>query len=477
MNNNGKPNSIKMFSGKRSYKFQCNSIKRSKYTRSTEKYVDASSLKRKRILMYIFLTILLSSFLVYIYSKSQSSYDIWRSLGNSGTAVDFIDSLKGDQGEQGIKGEQGGRGPQGDSAFEIWKNSNLSNSSKTEDEFIKTLKGDTGEKGDSSYEAWRNSSTQNKYKSEAEYIRDLKGDQGEQGDSAYEIWKKADINNADKTEGDFFNDLKGVQGEKGDSSYEIWKKLDIENSNKSAKDFINSLKGEKGDQGDSAFVVWRDSDPANSDKTEADFIASLKGDKGDIGGAGGFKAGELRIFPTKMDGLNNWLLCDGSKYDISKYPDLYKALESDTTPDLRNRIVAMFDDDNAIRTTAGKNDDVFLTKENLPTYEYNIAIAHDHDVQFKILENGAHSHELNVMKKDGANTEQAFLQWKTAGPNSGHYPSTTTNGNHSHSITAITTTQDNTKSKINLNSLTQQGLNLKQPTVTAYYYIYVGNTN
>ncbi len=134
-NKNAKPNSIKMFSGKRSYKFQYNSSKRSRYTRNSEKYIDASSLKRKRILMYIFLTILLASFLTYIYSKSQSSYDIWRSLGNSGTAVDFIDSLKGDQGEQGEQGEQGAKGPQGDSAFEIWKNSNLSNSSKTEEEF------------------------------------------------------------------------------------------------------------------------------------------------------------------------------------------------------------------------------------------------------------------------------------------------------------------------------------------------------
>ncbi len=195
-----------------------------------------------------------------------------------------------------------------------------------------------------------------------------------------------------------------------------------------------------------------------------------------MGGAGGFKAGELRIFPTKMDGLDNWLLCDGSKYDISKYPDLYKALESDTTPDLRNRVVAMFDDDNPIRSMAGTNNDVFLTKENLPTDEYNIDIVHDHNAQFKLLENGAHSHELNVMKRDGANTEQAFLQWRTAGPNSGHHPNTTTSGVHAHSITATTTTQDNTISTVSLNSLTQQGLKLKQPTVTAYYYIYVGNT-
>jgi len=45
-----------------------------------------------------------------------SAYEIWLSLGNSGTETDFIASLKGDKGEQGlqgIKGEKGETGEQG----------------------------------------------------------------------------------------------------------------------------------------------------------------------------------------------------------------------------------------------------------------------------------------------------------------------------------------------------------------------------
>lgn len=45
-----------------------------------------------------------------------SAYQVWLSLGNTGTAADFIASLTGPQGPQGSQGPQGGQGPQGEHA-------------------------------------------------------------------------------------------------------------------------------------------------------------------------------------------------------------------------------------------------------------------------------------------------------------------------------------------------------------------------
>ena len=45
--------------------------------------------------------------------NGQSAYQIWLSLGNTGTEADFINSLVGPQGAQGIQGNTGPTGPQG----------------------------------------------------------------------------------------------------------------------------------------------------------------------------------------------------------------------------------------------------------------------------------------------------------------------------------------------------------------------------
>ena len=143
-----------------------------------------------------------------------SAYEIWLSLGNSGTETDFITSLKGekgdrgsqgkkgDTGEQGIQGIQGEKGNDGKSAYEIWLS--IGNSG-TETDFIASLKGDRGEQG-------------------------LQGIQGEIGLTGE---KGADGEN-------------GVDGEDGKSAYETW--LSLGNSGTEA-DFIISLKGDKGEQG------------------------------------------------------------------------------------------------------------------------------------------------------------------------------------------------------------------------------------
>jgi hypothetical protein len=46
-------------------------------------------------------------------NNGQSAYQIWLSLGNTGTEADFINSLVGPQGAHGIQGNTGAQGPQG----------------------------------------------------------------------------------------------------------------------------------------------------------------------------------------------------------------------------------------------------------------------------------------------------------------------------------------------------------------------------
>ena len=85
-----------------------------------------------------------------------SAYDIWIAQGNQGSEADFLESLKGERGEQGVQGEQGQQGPQGDqgergtagqdgrSAYDIWLS--LGNTG-TEADFIASLHGPQGETG------------------------------------------------------------------------------------------------------------------------------------------------------------------------------------------------------------------------------------------------------------------------------------------------------------------------------------------
>ena len=130
-------------------------------------------------------------------------------------------------------GAAGEKGADGKSAYEIWKDANPDNATKSEADFLASLKGAKGDKG-------------------------ADGAKGDTGKSAYEIWKDANPDNATKSEADFLASLKGAKGDKG-------------------------ADGAKGDTGKSAYEIWKDANPDNVTKSEADFLASLKGAKGEAG--------------------------------------------------------------------------------------------------------------------------------------------------------------------------------------------------
>lgn len=65
----------------------------------------------------------------------KSAYDIWIEAGNTGSEVDFIEFLKGENGDPGADGK---------SAYELWLE--LGNTGSEED-FLESLKGDPGDEG------------------------------------------------------------------------------------------------------------------------------------------------------------------------------------------------------------------------------------------------------------------------------------------------------------------------------------------
>ena len=139
--------------------------------------------------------------------EGMSAYEVWLDLGNTGSEQDFIDSLKGPEGDPGDPGEEGM------SAYDVWLD--LGNTG-TEQDFIDSLKGPEGDPGDP----------------------------GTDGDSAYDVWIEAGNTG---TEQEFLDSLKATDGNDGDSAYDIW----IADGNTGTEqEFLDSLKGEKGDPGE-----------------------------------------------------------------------------------------------------------------------------------------------------------------------------------------------------------------------------------
>ena len=110
-----------------------------------------------------------------------SAYEVWLELGNIGDEQAFIDSLKGEAGEDGILGTDGL------SAYEVWLE--LGNTGD-EQAFIDSLKGDAGEDGVlgsdglSAYDVWLSLGNTG---DEQAFIDSLKGDQGDPGEPGEDV--------------------------------------------------------------------------------------------------------------------------------------------------------------------------------------------------------------------------------------------------------------------------------------------------
>ena len=148
-------------------------------------------------------------------AKGESTYDIWKGLGNEGGPSDFIEYL---------------RGRSGKSAYELWLEQE-GNEGKTLDEFLESLG------GVSAYEIWLEQEG-NAGKSVEDFFEYL------QGESTYDIWKGLGY------EGDARDFLEYLKGE---SAYELWLKQEG-NAGKSEQEFLNSLKGEPGKDGNTGIV-------------------------------------------------------------------------------------------------------------------------------------------------------------------------------------------------------------------------------
>ena len=107
----------------------------------------------------------------------ESAYEIWLAQGNEGTEQDFLESLRGADGEagkDGLPGKDGEVGPKGDSAYQIWISEGNSGSV---DDFLVSLK---GEQGLSAFEVWQ-SIPGNENKTVTDFFEYLKGEPGDPG--------------------------------------------------------------------------------------------------------------------------------------------------------------------------------------------------------------------------------------------------------------------------------------------------------
>jgi hypothetical protein len=162
-------------------------------------------------------------------SAGPSAYEVWLSLGNTGTEQDFIYSITGPQGINGL------------SAYEEWLT--LGNTG-TEQDFLNTLTGPQGPQGAAGATGSQGPMGAN----------GSPGQTGSNGQSAYNIWI-AQGNTG--TGQDFLNSItgpqgspgaNGINGQNGLSAYEIW--LSLGNTG-TEQDFLNSLNGPQGPAGNS----------------------------------------------------------------------------------------------------------------------------------------------------------------------------------------------------------------------------------
>ncbi len=448
-----------------------------KKTKLQSENIKALEQKQKKIKKIILTCIISAIALIsanYIVSQSKSSYELWKEMGNTGSKQQYISSLKGSIGDNGNIGSTGSIGDKGISAYERWKASDSSNSTKSESDYLDTLKGPTGNKGISAYESWKALRPRSVSSSIQDYINSLKGEDGDKGVSSFEIWQAKSPDNKNRTEAEYISTLKGIKGDKGDSAFEAWKKQNAGNDLTTESEYIASLRGVKGDKGYSAYEAWRNSNEANKDKTVQDYLLSLKGDKGDKGPAGGFMVGEIRFFTSEMQ-EDGWLLCDGQKFDPVKYTELFYTLSSDKVPNLKGRTVAMYDTTNKIGSEAGSNN-FKLTKDYLPNNSYTFDISHSHDnkISTKTTEDGLHSHEWKNRFGSGNITQPGGFFHGGISGSLYHQVKLEDSVNHTHAVNKYQMTQDSETKIIRLNDGTQVNVDNRQQTFYAAAYIFAG---
>ena len=155
-----------------------------------------------------------------------SAYEVWLSMGNTGTETDFINSLTGPAGTDGADGATGPPGTPGNDG----------------------ANGLDGANGQSAYELWL---AQGNSGTEADFLNSLVGPQGSPGvDGTNGIDGVNGTNGTDGTNGmdgvNGTNGIDGTNGTDGQSAYEIW--LAQGNTGTEA-DFLNSLIGPQGAPG------------------------------------------------------------------------------------------------------------------------------------------------------------------------------------------------------------------------------------
>ena len=256
--------------------------------------------------------------------------------GFVGTMSEWLDSLVGPEGKQGEKGEafkyedftdeqlsklvgpKGEKGDNGLSAYMLAKTYDGFDGSIAE--WLDSLKGKQGEKGDAfKFEDFTEEQL-------AELIKGIEkgadgeqgpmgpqgpaGPQGERGFSAYAAWKTLEGNENGTVE-EFIDSLKGEAGpmgpqgeqgpagEAGPSAYAAWKTLEG-NENGTVEEFIDSLKGEAGPMGPQG-----EQGPAGEMGPQGEQgPAGEQGPKGEDGytpvkGVDYFTEEELDVFATK----------------------------------------------------------------------------------------------------------------------------------------------------------------------------------
>ena len=162
-------------------------------------------------------------------ANGQSAYELWLAQGNTGTEADFLNSLVGPQGTPGVDGTNGMDGINGTNGADGTNGIDGVNGTNGID-------GTNGTDGQSAYEIWL---AQGNIGTEADFLNSLVGPQGAPGTNGTD-----GVNGINGVDGANGND--GINGADGASAYEVW--LSLGNTG-TETDFMNSLTGPQGPAG------------------------------------------------------------------------------------------------------------------------------------------------------------------------------------------------------------------------------------